>query len=145
MLKKLKLASILSVTVLANAVALSANASDDYDYREGCTPGYWKQYHHADSWTGYYPTDYFNQVFGIGGNSYLTLIDALKQGGGKKIALRRHAVAALLNASHPYVAYKYSVDEVISKVQYALYGNKKLIEKTKDELEDANEQGCPLN
>jgi hypothetical protein len=31
---------------------------------EGCTPGYWKQPHHFDSWVGFEPDDFFSKVFG---------------------------------------------------------------------------------
>src|SRR6476620_1824848 len=51
---------------------------------QGCTPGYWKQTQHFDSWKVYQPTDSFNAVFGLTGpfaNSW-TLLDALSQGGG---------------------------------------------------------------
>ena len=51
---------------------------------EGCTPGYWKQDHHFDSWQVYSPTDSFNTVFGITAPfpDTLTLLDALKLNGG---------------------------------------------------------------
>ncbi len=32
---------------------------------EGCTPGYWKQDHHFDSWEGYAPGDQLDGVFGV--------------------------------------------------------------------------------
>jgi len=52
-------------------------------------------------------------------------------------------VAALLNASNPYVSYAYTVDEIIEMTQDAIdsgsYGS------TKDLFEEANEAGCPLN
>jgi len=105
---------------------------------EGCTPGYWKQPQHLDSWvaTGYSPTDDFDTVFGVNfWTPDITLLDALEQGGGGLFALGRHAVAALLDASHPDIAYPYTVAEVIALVQAF----------EKDTLADANELGCPLD
>ena len=32
---------------------------------EGCTPGYWKQTQHFDSWVGFAPSDWFDAVFGV--------------------------------------------------------------------------------
>ena len=32
---------------------------------EGCTPGFWKQDQHFDSWVGFAPTDSFETVFGV--------------------------------------------------------------------------------
>ena len=68
--------------------------------REGCTPGYWKQDQHFDSWeaTGYEPGDSFDVVFGVASSNGWTLLEALDAGGGDENALARHATAALLNA-----------------------------------------------
>ncbi|MDH3224417.1 MAG: hypothetical protein OEO23_11935, partial [Gemmatimonadota bacterium] len=65
---------------------------------EGCTPGYWKQPHHFDSWTGYDPEDLFSSAFEDAFPG-MTLLEVLKQGGGGLKALGRHTVAALLNAA----------------------------------------------
>ena len=32
---------------------------------EGCTPGFWKQPQHFDSWVGFEPSDSFEDVFGV--------------------------------------------------------------------------------
>ena len=67
------------------------------DGEEGCTPGYWKQEHHFDSWVDYSPGDSFNEVFGASLDPDLTLLEALEaKGPGSE--LLRHSVAALLNA-----------------------------------------------
>jgi hypothetical protein len=112
----------------------------------GCTPGYWKQPQHFDSWTAPYdPTDSFNTTFGIGTNWFpnsLTLLGALQQGGGGANALGRHATAALLNAAKGF--YPLSVQQVIDRVQ-AAYAGTADIEATKDQFERYNELGCPLN
>lgn len=112
---------------------------------QGCTPGYWKQSHHFDSWaaTGYAPSELFDTVFSVTLFPSLTLLDALNQGGGHEKALGRHAVAALLNASSPDVSYAYSAAEVIALVQSAVASGD--YETAKDLLASENEQGCPLN
>jgi len=106
---------------------------------EGCTPGYWKNTRmHYCEWdaAGYSPTDDFDTVFGTNYfNPDRTLLVALETGGGGYDALGRHAVAALLSASHPDVNYGLSVQEVIDAVRA---GNKNL-------LADYNEMGCPLD
>jgi hypothetical protein len=113
---------------------------------EGCTPGYWKQEHHFDSWPAAYdPSDSFNAVFGIGTNWFpnsFTLLDALSAGGGGIRALARHAVAALLNAESGF--YPLTPGDVIDAVQDAYNGTGD-IEDTKNDFEDNNELGCPLN
>lgn len=112
---------------------------------DGCTPGYWKQKQHLDSWTGYATTDGFNATFGIGTNWFsngYSLLDGLKDGGGGKSALARHAVAALLNAAQGF--YPMTQAEVIAAVQ-AAYASPSTIESTKNALADYNELGCPLN
>ncbi len=110
---------------------------------EGCTPGYWKQSHHFDSWSTYLPTDSYETVFGVDASFNKTLLGALGQGGGGEKALGRHAVAALLNAASGGVAYEFSVSEVIAIVQNA-YSTRNF-ERAKNELASENESRCPLN
>ena len=45
---------------------MSGNLSKPRERCDGCTPGYWKQCQHLDSWlaTGFKPEDLFNTVFG---------------------------------------------------------------------------------
>jgi len=108
---------------------------------QGCTPGYWKQKQHFDSWVKYKPTDSFAAIFGVPYN--LTLLQALEKGGGGKEALGRHAVAALLNAAANGVSYYYIEREIIAMVQQAwATGN---YETPKNLLAAENERGCPLN
>jgi hypothetical protein len=67
----------------------------------GCTPGYWKQSQHFDSWpAGYSPYQSFDSLPGFD-NAYpgMTLLQVLSQGGGGLAALGRHTVAALLNSA----------------------------------------------
>jgi hypothetical protein len=110
---------------------------------QGCTPGYWKQAHHFDSWTGYAPTDSYAAVFGVTPSFNKTLLGALQQGGGGEKALGRHAVAALLSAANDDVSYAFSVDEVIAIVRTA-YATRDF-ERAHKELAAENELGCPLN
>jgi hypothetical protein len=112
---------------------------------EGCTPGYWKQEHHFDSWTSPYdPGDLFNSHFE---NAFpgKTLLDVLKQGGGGLKALGRHTVAALLNAASPNVDYAFSPATVIASFNAVFPGSNDDYETLKDEFEKQNERGCPLN
>lgn len=108
---------------------------------EGCTPGFWKQSHHFDSWVGYAPGDEFDVVFGVPYD--VTLLQALSAGGGDEIALGRHAVAALLNAASGDVSYAFTEAEIIALVQDAWATGD--FETAKDLLEDENELGCPLD
>lgn len=111
---------------------------------EGCTPGYWRQEHHFDSWalTPYAPSDAYDPTFGVDG-SFDTLLAAVWARGGGENALARHAVAALLNASSPDVNYAYTVDEILAGVQNAYATGD--FEPFKDALDAANNAGCPLN
>jgi fibro-slime domain-containing protein/uncharacterized repeat protein (TIGR01451 family) len=110
---------------------------------EGCTPGYWKQSQHFDSWTApLTPDTLFSDVFedAFPGK---TLLAVLKQGGGGLKALGRHTVAALLNAASPGVSYDLSVNDVIEGFNDVFPGGD--YEGLKDLFEGFNEQGCPLN
>ena len=108
---------------------------------DGCTPGYWKQEQHFDSWVGYNPGDSFDAVFGVSYGG--TLLEAAEAKGGGANALARHAVAALLNSSNPDVDYLYSTADVISMVQAAFANGD--YETTKDLFEAQNELGCPID
>jgi len=112
---------------------------------EGCTPGYWKQAHHFDSWTSpYEPSTRFSDVF-EDAFPEMTLLEVLKQGGGGLIALGRHTVAALLNAASPNVSYDMSVSEVIDAFNDVYPSSTADYNDIKDMFEDFNELGCPLN
>ena len=98
----------------------SSDDTIDFGYKlgtgggEGCTPGYWKQSHHFDSWPApYTPTMLFSDVFADDPFPGKTLHDVLKQGGGHIKALGRHTVAALLNAGQGAVDYAFTTSEVI--------------------------------
>ncbi len=108
-------------------------------YPQGCTPGYWRQRDHLDSWVDYSPTDDFNTVFGVG--PQISLLDALWARGGGENALMRHAVAALLNAAHPDVCFDARNAQIAIWYISAHWGEASL----KDFLAGHNESGCPLN
>lgn len=119
---------------------------------EGCTPGFWKQDQHFDSWVGFAPTDSFETVFGVdvtlraGGQTTIddpTLLEALQATGGGVNALARHGVAALLNASSPDVSSDFTVAQVIALVHDAIVSGD--VEAAHQLLAAANEQGCPLS
>jgi uncharacterized repeat protein (TIGR01451 family) len=119
---------------------------------EGCTPGFWKQDQHFDSWVGFAPSDSFEDVFGVdvtlrsGGQGTIsdpTLLDALNATGGGINALARHAVAALLNASSPDVDSDFTTAQVIALVQAAVASGD--FETAHQLLAASNEEGCPLS
>jgi hypothetical protein len=113
---------------------------------QGCTPGYWRQSHHYDSWTlPYTPTTPFSAVFA---NAFpgKTLGQVVELGGGGLNALGRHAVAALLNAASGGVSYDFTTTQVIAGFNTAFAtGNRKQMEAQKDVFDFLNNQGCPLN
>jgi hypothetical protein len=110
---------------------------------QGCTPGYWKQDQHFDSWVGYSLSDSFDTAFGVDASGSDSLLDALGTNGGGENALKRHAAAALLNTATNGVNYWYTTADIIAIVQNAYAtGN---FETAKDLLAAQNEAGCPLN
>lgn len=109
---------------------------------QGCTPGYWKQPQHFDSYPAPYTAgSYFDVVFGVG--PHITFKAALSAKGGGEQALLRHATAALLNAANPDVSYAYTVAGVIDLVKQAYDTN--TFETVKNLFAMENERGCPLN
>ena len=97
----------------------------------GCTPGYWKQTQHFDSWVGYTPAQTAGSVFSLGGFSSLaskTLAQTLDGSRnstltGAATILLRAAVAALLNSTSPDVDYPRTTAEIIADVNAALASN----------------------
>ena len=111
---------------------------------EGCTPGYWKQSQHFDSYpAAYAPSTLFVDAFGVNAFPNMTLVQVLGQGGGGLKALGRHAVAALLNASTGDVDYDRTTAEVIASFNAAYASGS--YEALKNVFATFNEQGCPLN
>jgi hypothetical protein len=112
---------------------------------EGCTPGYWKQEQHFDSWPKPYTPDMlFSDVFEDAFPG-MTLLDVASTGGGGLDALGRHTVAAMLNGASDGVNYDLTAEQVIDMFNAIYPGTEKEYEALKDEFEFYNEQGCPLD
>jgi hypothetical protein len=110
---------------------------------QGCTPGYWKQPQHFDSYAApYAPTDQFSAYFEDAFPG-LTLRDVLAQGGGGLNALGRHTVAALLNSASPNVSFAFTSQDVIDAFNGVFPGGD--YETLKDQFEAQNQSGCPLS
>ncbi len=120
---------------------------------EGCTPGYWKQQKHFDSWVNYTPNQTLESVFDVPDVYNLdtkTMLQALNfNGGAGQIAaartLLRSAVAALLNAASPDVSYPLTEAEIIADVNTALASDRNAMLTLATELDMYNNLGCPLN
>jgi hypothetical protein len=136
------LVMLVLTTALVTAIPAGATeAPPTKPPKEGCTPGYWKQDHHLDSWKVYSPDDLVSDVFGDGPS--ITLLDALWLKGGGENAFLPHAVAALLNAAHPDVLYL-DTEAVMTGVAKT-YAGDFTFEYAKDKFEEKNELGCPLD
>jgi hypothetical protein len=160
--------TLASRPVWANQCTISGMASGNLSAPrvtcEGCTPGYWKQEQHLNSWgpTGFtpisqpnMPADTFNDVFKVSqyvrsdGTTPYTLLEVMRElnGNGNGIGdpispnLGFHAVAALLNAAHPNVNYGYTAGEIIDLFQNNLHRPAELAMS----LDMLNNRGCPLN
>ena len=122
---------------------------------EGCTPGYWKQKQHFDSWpTGYTPTQTVESVFDVPAFPKLgdaKLLTALGFDGGSTLKeaaqiLLRAAVAAVLSSASPGINYPRSTADVISQVNAALASNSRNTMLTlASTLDKLNNLYCPLN
>jgi hypothetical protein len=137
----------------SGATVTFTNELDPPPGDEGCTPGYWKQEQHFDSWEGHDPTDLVGGVF-TGADASLaddTLLQALNYGGGPGLLgaqqiLLRAAVAALLNASSSGVDYTLTEAQVIAAVDAALAsGDRDTILAAAAALDADNNLGCTLN
>lgn len=112
---------------------------------DGCTPGYWKQPHHFDSWPAPYdPTDLFSEHFEDAFPG-MTLVQVLGNGGGGLNALGRHTVAALLNSASSGVSFELTPAQVISSFNSVFPGTKSQYNTLKDQFAGLNERLCPLN
>jgi hypothetical protein len=121
---------------------------------EGCTPGFWKNHQSRWSATGFSPSQKLEDVFNVPdafGLDNVTLLAALSLSGGPTVAdaarlLLHHAVAALLNASHPDVDYPRTAASIIADVNAALAtGSRSTMLALKNALDRDNNLGCPLN
>jgi hypothetical protein len=110
---------------------------------EGCTPGYWKQPQHFDSWTApYTASTQFSAVFedAFPGK---TLVQVLSLGGGGLNALGRASVAALLNAASPDVDNGMTAADVIAAFNGVFPGGD--YETLKNAFDASNNAGCPID
>lgn len=148
---------------LALAVPAAADVAGD---SEGCTPGYWKQSQHFDSWQETTTGAHFATVFGLdsGVLSGVTMLQALQGGGGSGVEgarkiLARAAAAAWLNAAYddgtgtsllfPWrraVASEFGRPALVSTVRAALNGtDRSAMLSLASWLDADNNLGCPLN
>jgi hypothetical protein len=74
-----------------------------------------------------------------------TLLEVMKNGGGKLYALGRHTVAALLNADSTEVNYGHTPASIIDSFNALYPGTKDDYESLKGDFEDGNQRDCPLN
>ena len=133
-------------TGMHGALARFFNVATPPSGTEGCTPGYWKQDQHFDSWPApYLPGDKFSAYFedAFPANGGLTLLQVLGLNGGGLNALGRHTVSALLSAASSGVNYNLTVQQVIDGFNAVFPGGN--YEGQKDIFARFNEQLCPLN
>jgi hypothetical protein len=133
-------------TPLVQVVGMSpALAQTTSPVGQGCTPGYWKN--SLGAWPSPpSPDDSLSLYFGDCAPSD-TLLNALNYGGsgGMMDILLRAAVAALLNAMHPQVAYGMPESNIRSAVADALCSeDDHAMEQLKNTLDALNNAGCPL-
>jgi hypothetical protein len=130
-------------TASANVTITTPTCEPPPQVGQGCTPGYWKQKQHFDSWTSpYAPSTLFSSVFSDAFPGK-TLLEVLGLGGGGINALGRHTVAALLNSASAGVGYNVTTSGVIGAFNTAYAAG--AFERQKDIFQGYNEQGCPLN
>ncbi len=143
----------------SSSTSTSTSTTTTRPKQEGCTPGYWKQKQHFDSWKWYTQADMLDAVFGIASSPFrstqrnnpsgaLTLLEALElNGNGGEEQLFRHGTAALLNSVYQSgVSFPYTAPQVITMVRTAWRsGDAAQIAATHKSLAAANERSCPLN
>ena len=116
---------------------------------EGCTPGFWKNNLAAWGPTGFSPSVLFESASIFDRDAFTgdpSLLDVMNFRGGGLNRLSAHAVAALLNASHPSVDYDLTPAEVIDAWQVAFDdGSKSAMNAQKDIFVGFNELGCDTN
>ena len=128
---------------------------------KGCTPGYWKQPQHFDSWkpTGLAPTGQIGNVFSksslytLDGKkmSKYTLVEGLAFQGGSGLVgaaqiLLRASIAAELNARYPGLGYPWTAAAVVTATNNALASANRVTMLTlAAQLDELNNLNCPLN
>lgn len=148
--------AILSATAIYSMASNAQVVYADGDGNEGCTPGYWKQEQHFDSYpAGITPDTQLDVLLGfeIPGFETTTVLQALQLKGGAENALIRQGTAGMLNVLNPNVDYDFSQATTLRQFQDGL--DPQLfdmwpdadddMEQRKDALDAANNAGCPLN
>jgi hypothetical protein len=157
MKRRLGLAIVMLTTMalIIGVVGVATVSASKKKGSEGCTPGYWKQAQHFDSWTAPYdPTDLFSATVGTRADAStttfedafpgMTLLQVLEQSGGGLAALGRHTVAALLNTASADVDYAHTTTGFIVDEFNSVFPNGDY-EGLKNIYAGFNELGCPLN
>jgi hypothetical protein len=120
--------------------------------QEGCTPKFWRV--NLSYWgdTKYSPTQKFNSIFPLAGNTALghaTLFQLLTFTGDPQIngqSVTSIIIAALLNASHPGVNYPVDLSTLINGINAALAaGSLDAFLEQAAFLQKKNDLGCPLD
>jgi hypothetical protein len=160
---KRRILHILAITALAvsgfiaaGALAVTGYATDSTTTvtttpeGEGCTPGFWKQSQHFDSWPVPITTTLAGAGFtNTGWPADTTLLQALSFQGGPTVQdakniLLRAAAAAYLNSFD--LDYPLTTAEVVSMVNDALAsGDRATILALAATLDANNNLGCPLD
>lgn len=163
-MKKFRFLTVIVLSI-ALLVLVIGPATAAFACEEGLTPGYWKQEHHFDDWvlTGWTQDELVDEVFkevlkfnpdfsgpydpafvsslANGVDPTLTLIQALKLGGGGERAFLRHAVAAVLNSYHPDIDHVSGI--VLARWIYYAYSGYYSFETVKNTMEGWNTQPDP--
>lgn len=166
------LAGLLTAGLTLTVLAVGGSAQADEIGNEGCTPGYWKQSQHFDSWQEYDPTDTLYVFFQnhdvppvsvfdgtsseIAAYGSKTALQGLQLKGGKGVTgateiLLRASVAAFLNAAteelgYPYRRFNDAEFGIWTHVHNALVsGDRAKILELAAVLDKANNLGCPLS
>jgi hypothetical protein len=150
--------TIVAILAVLGLLAVVVAVQPVFAWEAGCTPGYWRQEHHFDSWPeGIAPGDTIYAVCNdpdlvlVCGYGFtyidpeITLIDALWAKGGGENAFLRHGAAALLSSLHPEVA-EPPTCHVCGNLNDP-YGPDPVhdFEGHKNWFEGYNEIGCPLD
>jgi hypothetical protein len=157
--------AVLSVAAIFPATTSLRAAYADGNGDQGCTPGYWKQPQHFDSYpAGITPDTQLDVLLGVELPTYetLTVIQALELKGGGANQLIRQGTAGLLNVASEEVDYAMSLntvkrqfldglDPILSPTLFDALNpddnNDDDLELRKNFLDAANNAvgGCPLN
>src|SRR5262249_22775179 len=121
----------------------------------GCTPGFWKQDQHFDSWVGFTQNQTLGSVFTIPAQfsslSNKTLLEALNFPGGSTLTeaaqiLLRVGTGSLPHSSSLGGKFPLTTSQVIMQINQALAsGNRDTILGLANQLDQLNNARCPLS